>query len=234
MYYAIPGRASAWRRFYRAFLSPGDLAFDIGAHVGNRTAAMLGIGARVLAVEPQPIMIATLQRLYGRRAGFRLVRKAIGKKGGKTEMLVSTRTPTVSTLSGSWVDQVTQAKSFSRINWDERIPVEVTTLDALVAEFGKPTFCKIDIEGYELEALRGLSQPLPAISFEYLPPTKDKAIACVDRLLELGPYSFNVIRAEYPRFALPGWVAAPVIREWLNARELDDRAGEIYARLAIT
>lgn len=231
MYYAIPGRAGAWRRFYRRFISPGDLCFDIGAHVGNRTAAMLAIGARVVAVEPQPLMADTLQRLYGRLSGFHLVKKAVGEVEEKSEMLVSTRTPTVSTLSGGWMDQVKRAKTFSRIRWDMRSEVEVTTLDTLIAEFGTPAFCKIDIEGYELEALKGLSQPLPAISFEYLPLTTDRAIACVDRLMDLGRYAFNVIRAEYPRFALPDWVGAPKIREWLNARDLDDRSGEGYARL---
>lgn len=231
MYYAIPGRAGAWRRFYRDFISPGELCFDVGAHVGNRTAAMLAIGARVVAVEPQPLMAATLQRLYGRRPGFQLMKKAVGGKIGKTEMLVSTQTPTVSTLSDNWVNQVVRAKSFSRIQWDARVEVDVTTLDALVDEFGIPAFCKIDIEGYELEALKGLTQPLPAISFEYLPPAKDQASACVDRLMDLGQYEFNVIRAEYPRLALPDWVASAAICHWLDARPLDDRAGEVYARL---
>ena len=232
MYYAIPGRAHAWRRFYRAFITGGDLCFDVGAHVGNRTAAMLAIGARVVAVEPQPLMAATLRRLFGRHPEFHLVKKAVGEDIGKTKMLVSTRTPTVSTLSSKWIDQVVQAKSFTRIQWDERIQVDLTTLDALVAEFGTPAFCKIDIEGYELEALGGLSRPLPAVSFEYLPPAKGKASACVDRLMELGPYRFNAIRGEYPRFALSDWVAAPAIHDWLNGRDLDDRAGEVYARIA--
>lgn len=231
MYYTIPGRAPAWRRFYRGFLSPGDLAFDVGAHVGNRTAAMLAVGARVVAVEPQPLMAATLQSLHGRRPGFHLVSKAVGERAGAMEMLVSTRTPTVSTLSSDWVGEVTRAKSFSRIDWDQRVSVEVTTLDALIGEFGVPAFCKLDIEGFELEALRGLTQPLRSISFEYLPPTKEKTFACIEWLLELGDYSFNVVRAEYPRFALPGWVDGVALRDWLKARDLNDRSGEVYARL---
>lgn len=232
MYYGLPWRGPAWQRFYRQFISPGDLAFDIGAHVGNRPAAILGIGARVVAVEPQPLMAATLRSLYARCDGFHLVNKAVGEKAGWAEMRVSSQTPTVSTLSTGWIDAVQRAESFTRIQWDRRLPVDVTTLDNLISEFGKPVFCKIDIEGYELEALRGLSQPLPAISFEYLPPTKDKAMACIDRLLELGPYSFNVIHAEYPRFSLPDWVDAPAVRAWLLGRDVNDRAGEVYARLA--
>jgi FkbM family methyltransferase len=231
MYYGLPWRAPAWRHFYGTFISPGDLVFDVGAHVGSRTAAMLAIGARVVAVEPQPLLAATLGRLYGRKSGFTLLATAIGDQAGRAEMLASSRTPTVSTLSADWIDQVTQTRSFSQIRWDQRVQVDVTTLDALITEFGIPSFCKIDIEGNELEALKGLTQMLPALSFEYLPPSKDRAIACVNRLREFGPYSFNVIRAEYPRFALADWVSAEVLCDWLNDRDLNDRAGEVYARI---
>ncbi|MCL5429205.1 MAG: FkbM family methyltransferase [Chloroflexi bacterium] len=233
MYYAVPGRAHAWRRFYRSFVSPGDLCLDIGAHVGNRSAAMLAIGARVVAVEPQPLMAAVLLGKYGARPHFHLVSKAVGAKAGKAEMLVSTRTPTVSTLSGSWARQVGRSRSFSDVRWDGRMEIGVTTLDALVAEFGIPTFSKLDIEGYELEALSGLSQPLPAISIEYLPMAKDRAMACVERLMELGDYAFNVIHGEYPRFALTAWVSASAVRDLIMRLPAEGRAGEVYARLGV-
>ena len=45
MYHAIPGRHARMAAFYRQFLSPGDLAFDIGAHVGSRVRAWRRIGA---------------------------------------------------------------------------------------------------------------------------------------------------------------------------------------------
>jgi FkbM family methyltransferase len=231
MYYAIPGRAVAWRRFYRVFIKPGDLAFDIGAHVGNRTAAMLAIGARVVAVEPQPLMADMLRKLYDRKPGFHLVRKAISDKSGQRVMRVSKQTPTVSTLSTEWISEVQRAGSFSTIRWNQEIPVDAITVDQLIGEYGTPTFCKIDIEGFEQEALLGLTQPLKAISFEYLPPSIHRAFLCVDRLQEIGSYEFNVIRAEFPRFALDTWVTAAEINDWLNQRPLNDRSGDVYARL---
>jgi FkbM family methyltransferase len=233
MYYAVPGRAAAWRRFYCQFIAPGDLAFDIGAHVGNRTAAMLAIGGRVVAVEPQPLMADTLQNLFSRNRGFHLVRKAVGDKAGVLAMKVSRQTPTVSTLSPDWIEEVQRAGSFSRIQWDQELLVDIVTLDQLIAEYGVPVFCKIDIEGFESEALLGLSQSLKALSFEYLPPAIHRANSCVDRLIQLGSYEFNVIRAEYPRFALNDWVTSTEIKKWLNHRPMNDRSGDVYARLSV-
>jgi hypothetical protein len=58
-YYA-PGRAAVLDGFFARFLKPGDLAFDIGAHVGDRTAAFRRLGARAVAVEPQPPLARAL------------------------------------------------------------------------------------------------------------------------------------------------------------------------------
>lgn len=50
------GRADDARRmaFYKQWIKPGDLVFDIGANIGNRTRVFADIGARVVAVEPLP------------------------------------------------------------------------------------------------------------------------------------------------------------------------------------
>ena len=230
MYYAIPGRAAGWRRLYRQFVSPGDLCFDVGAHVGNRTAALLAIGARVVAVEPQPLMANTLRRLYGSNSRFTLVEKAVGGQAGEAEMLTSTSTPTVSTLSMEWTKQMKQTASFSNVRWDKKTKVEAATLDELINGFGMPVFCKLDIEGFELDALKGLSHPIRTISFEYLPGAKDRSQACLDRLTELGDYQFTLIKGEYPRFAIQGWISAGEMKNILMEIPLNWRAGEVYTR----
>ncbi|MEX2161625.1 MAG: FkbM family methyltransferase [Anaerolineales bacterium] len=232
MYYAIPGRARAWRAFYGSFIQPGELCFDVGAHAGNRTAALLANGARVVAVEPQPAFAALLRRIYGKNPRFALLQCALGASSGRAPLLVSSRTPTISTLSAEWVGQVSKTPSFASARWDKKIDVEVRTLDQLITEFGTPTFCKLDIEGYELEALLGLSIPISFVSFEFLVPTMEKVLACIDRLAVLGTYEFNFIKGEYPRLDSPGWIKAEVIRQSLLALPDDGRAGEVYARLA--
>ena len=77
-----------WRRrrmeaFYRQFLQPGDLAFDIGAHVGNRVRVFRRIGARVIAVEPQPDFVALLRKLYGRDSGVMIEASGVAAGPGQ-------------------------------------------------------------------------------------------------------------------------------------------------------
>src|SRR5438094_10022684 len=82
MYHGIPGRHRRMVRFYGQFLGPGDLGFDIGAHVGGRVRAWRRLGARVLAVEPQPDCLRVLRLLYGRDRAFRFCRNRGGGMPG--------------------------------------------------------------------------------------------------------------------------------------------------------
>lgn len=231
MYYAVPGRGRGWRRFYSQFVSPGDLCFDLGAHVGNRSAALLALGARVVALEPQPLPAAVLRRLYSRRPAFTLLQLAAGGRAGAADMLVSRRAPTVSTLSAGWAAQVGSTPGFASVAWDARTAVKLTTLDALIAQYGLPVLCKIDVEGYELEVLRGLKHPISLISFEYIPAVMTAALDCMEYLSALGDYTFNLMESEVPKLALPAWVSAPELAARLGSIPQHARAGEVYARL---
>jgi hypothetical protein len=104
-------------------------------------------------------------------------------------------------------------------------------MDDLIKQFGTPVFCKLDIEGYEHDALKGLSHPIRTISFEYLPGAKDRSQACLERLTELGDYLFTLIKGEYPRFAIPNWISSIDLNRILLGIPANGRAGEVYAQL---
>lgn len=167
------------REVLKEFLRPGDLCFDVGANVGRKTEALLGIGARVVAVEPQPRCLRELQALFGGDPKFMIVPKAVGREPGTAKMHVSSQS-TVSSLRADW---------FHR--WDAEIDVEITTLDTLIATHGIPRYIKMDIEGFELEALRGLSTPVDYLSFEYNIRFIDQAYACIDYLTRFGAMRLN-------------------------------------------
>jgi FkbM family methyltransferase len=230
IYRANPLKRRRSRSFYRQFVGPGDLAFDIGAHLGDRVQAWVDLGARVVAVEPQPHLMAVLRRLYGRNPDVTLFQGAVGAEAGTAELLINQRNPTLSTLSVDWAATVAASPRFPGERWDERVQVDVTTLDALIEAHGVPRFCKIDVEGFEESVLAGLSQPLPCLSFEFISETADRTLGCLGRLEALGTYQYDVALGEARHLLFGDWCGRDALVRWLEARQPHEGSGDIYAR----
>jgi FkbM family methyltransferase len=174
-------RAPHGLALYRPFVPRGGLVFDIGANIGERTSIFLALGARIVAVEPQSDCSARLRQRFGETIAIE--QAAVGAEEGTADLLIASA-HTISSLSPEWVAGVQESGRFSEHRWDEKVTVPVTTLDALIVRYGTPDFTKIDVEGYELAVLRGLSQPLPALSFEFDFELGEQRLMCVVQLLQ--------------------------------------------------
>ena len=231
MYYWKPFNKRRLKRFYAQFIQPGDLCFDLGAHLGNRTNAWLALGAKVVAVEPQPSCVQYMKRKFRNKANCTIVDKAIGEKPGFTTLYISELTPTVSTLANAeWRDIIDDDTSFD-VFWEREETVEVTTFDELIETYGLPAFSKLDIENYEVEALKGLSQPLPCLSVEFYPATIHRAIECIDLLEKLGRYEYNWSFGESQKLNSPDWFDAETMKAYFSKIKRGDEYGDFYARL---
>lgn len=225
-----------YRRFYSKFINKGDLVFDIGANMGSMAEVFLSLGARVVAVEPQDKCMGKLKGKYGGNQKVVLLQKAVSDNIGKDTLMVSD-SHTISSMSKNWTDNLKSGDIFfgktSVFEWQKSREVETITLDKLVREYGKPVFCKIDVEGYEYKVLKGLTRPLDAISFEFT-PTKEfirTAVNIVKHLNTMGSFEFNYSLGESVKLMLADWVGSEEFEKILG--QLSEKVsicGDIYAR----
>jgi FkbM family methyltransferase len=231
VYHVIPLRQRRLRRLYGQFVGPGDLVFDIGAHVGNRVRAFAALGCRVVALEPQPDCARLLRTLFRRSSQVVVVESAVAAVAGRGSLSLSERTPTVTTLSTEWRAARERDPDFASVQWNRRIDVETTTLEGLIERFGVPAFIKIDVEGSEPAVLAGLGRAVASLSFEYLPRALPEAEACLTRLAALGPYRFNWSIGEFNQLLSETWLDAAEMLATLHTPAAQRRSGDIYARL---
>jgi FkbM family methyltransferase len=231
LYHGPAAPKAAMDALYRYFVEPGDLVFDIGAHVGDRVSSLRRLGARVVAVEPQPLLLDALTHIHGRDPLVVIIPRAVGSQTETLTLHLNTENPTISTVSETFLHRAQDASGWEGQSWDDEIEVEVVTLDALIARFGVPAFVKIDVEGYEEAVLRGLSHTIKALSFEFTTIMRDTAVASIERLALLGDYRYNIALGESQRLTFEHWLSAADMADHLRNLPHGANSGDVYAAL---
>lgn len=138
-----------------AMCRPGDCILDIGANVGDWTmpfALRVGAAGRVLAFEPVPYLAETIAKTarINRQSWVEIHQLALSATDGQAEFSVEQGNSGGSRLGRATGD-------FSVIS------VPTRRLDALLAErpdIDRIDFIKVDVEGHELQVLRGATETL--------------------------------------------------------------------------
>jgi FkbM family methyltransferase len=224
----LGNRCKILQQFYSQFIRPGDLVFDIGANRGDRTEVFVEMGARVVAVEPLPLLAARLQSIF-RYSPVNVEAVGIGRVPGALPLHVCT-TSSVSSFSQNFIENRSR-ENFGR-RWDRVEVVPIVTADNLIEKHGSPAFLKIDVEGFEREVLAGLNHAVPGLSFEVHPEDAEETMgACLDRLGRLSEYEFNICLEERLAFELPDWIESRQVIPALHEIPASVWTyGDIYAR----
>jgi FkbM family methyltransferase len=190
--------------FYSQFINENDLCFDIGAHRGHRTEVFLHMKGKVIAIEPQTDLYKYLKAKYKNKAIVENI--GLGSEQTNKTMFISEMS-SLSTFSEEWLKKA--GNRFKNVKWHKGNIIRIDTLDNLINKYGEPKFCKIDVEGFEYEVLKGLSHSIPVISIEYMTPENNEIIeSCLDYLYKLN----SEILVNYS----PGDEMKLSLRDWLE------------------
>ncbi len=161
-----PMRGVRWRRYNRlpywyhtgryephvsefilGHLRPGDVLWDLGANAGYHALAgarAVGPDGFVLAIEPDPDTAAILreQLALNRVESAAVIEAAVADRSGTMMLVVREYDRRGDSLEAVHTPGIDNADG-------NRIPVKVTTLDALAQRYPAPTLLKVDIEGAE-------------------------------------------------------------------------------------
>jgi FkbM family methyltransferase len=185
LYLLLPRREAAVYAAIRSLLRPGDTVVDAGANIGAFSvlaARLIGPTGRLVAIEMMPRTAARLRA--------NLARNAVAAEVVEAALAASSGEVVAAAIDPAKGGQATLALAHT-LDRPETLSLVTRTLDDILAGVDRIALLKLDIEGAEIDALKGGAAVLgrtQAIIFEELDDSGPTAAAltragfAVDRL----------------------------------------------------
>jgi FkbM family methyltransferase len=216
-------------KLFEYIINRNDLVFDVGSNIGNKSEIFLNLGAKVISFEPQENCFNYLLNRFSNNDSIFIERIALDKKVGDEIMYISDSN-TLSSMSELFINE-TKKERFTNHNWMNKISIQVNTLDNMIIKYGEPNFIKIDVEGYELNVLKGLTKKIKLISIEFVPEICQQSIDCIEYIdyVNEGNTVFNYVSMENDYFKYNNWLTKKEIINYLKSiTDFKHEFGDIY------
>jgi FkbM family methyltransferase len=211
-------------------LKENFLVFDVGCNIGNKSAEYLNYKTKVVGFEPQPNCFNQLNERF--KDEDNIVIEPIGLDNVKGETYIYEASHnTISSMSEEFIE-IVKKERFKDYNWGNKILIKVDTLDNMIKKYGTPNYIKIDVEGYELNVLKGLTTPIDVISIEFTPELCQISIDCINYIESInGNCLYNYGFREDTDFKFDQWLTKDEILNYiLSVHDYNFEFGDIYIK----
>jgi len=210
--------------FYKKLIHEDDLCFDIGANNGLVSNFFLQCGAKVVAFEPQESCYQQLQDIGN--PNLSIEQCGIGKNREVRDFHISDISD-ISTFSNKFIETYTS----DICQWNKTESVQCYPLDHFIDKYGIPDYCKIDVEGLELEIINSLNHEINMIEFESTSEFIQESIQCIDHLDKMN-YKFKILKDSYLEFDSQDWLTKENAIHKLKSYAVKNVHTNVYAQYA--